>query len=233
MSRYPYRLVDNGDMGLTILFEAPISRALSIYIVQLAERCRARFSQHIVDLIPAYQSLTLGFNLDSEWAATQTFELEQLIEETQLSADSLSTKPTKRVEIPVCYGGEYGPDLAPMAQQKNMTQQSLINQHSQTEYFVHMLGFAPGFMYLGGLEPSLACPRKSVPAMQVPAGSLGIGAGQTGIYPQVSPGGWHIIGRTPLALFDVNNTPACIVNPLDSVRFYPISASEFENWNTP
>jgi inhibitor of KinA len=131
------------------------------------------------------------------------------------------------VEIPVCYGGAFGPDLEDVARHNGLTPEEVVRIHSGTEYFTYMLGFLPGFPYLGGMSERIATPRKQTPRLRVPAGSVGIAGSQTGIYPLESPGGWQLIGRTPLALFRPEDDPPVLVKPGDRVRFHPISEREF------
>ena len=131
------------------------------------------------------------------------------------------------VEIPVCYGGEFGEDLDAIAARADISIDEVIARHTQAEYTVAMLGFAPGFPYLLGLDPALHVPRRANPRTRVPAGSVAIGGAQTGIYPRELPGGWNLIGRTPLALFDADREPPCLLAPGDRVRFRAIDADEF------
>lgn len=131
------------------------------------------------------------------------------------------------VEIPVCYGGEYGPDLDALAEHARLSRDEVIGRHVAAGYTVAMLGFAPGFPYLLGLDPALHVPRRADPRTRVPAGSVAIGGAQTGIYPRELPGGWNLIGRTPLVLFDPDRDPPCLLAPGDRVRFCAISAEEF------
>ena len=130
------------------------------------------------------------------------------------------------VVIPVCYGGEFGPDLPTVAHHAGMSEQDVINLHSAHDYLIDMLGFLPGFAYLGGLDPRLHTPRLSVPRTEIPAGSVGIGGKQTGVYPMESPGGWQLIGRTPLTLFAPGEPLPSAAG--DRIRFVPIDEGEFE-----
>jgi len=134
------------------------------------------------------------------------------------------------VEIPVCYGGEYGPDLAVVAAHTGLTPEEVIQLHSAAEYRVHAIGFSPGFPYLGGLPPRLNTPRRATPRPSVPAGSVGIGSAQTGVYPVASPGGWNLIGRTPRALFRLHKSPPALLLIGDRVKFRPITPGEFAAW---
>lgn len=131
-------------------------------------------------------------------------------------------------EIPVCYDSDYGPDLGSVALAHRLTVNQLIELHSSTTYRLHFFGFLPGFPYLNGLSDQLHTPRKSIPDRTVEAGSVAIGGRQTGIYPQESPGGWHVIGRSPIVLFDVNKTPPVWASPGDRLKFNPIHPEEME-----
>ena len=135
--------------------------------------------------------------------------------------------PPREVTIPVCYGDSYGPDLDDLARQHGLTPEDVVTRHSGATYDVYMLGFAPGFAYLGGLPPDIATPRRAEPRTAVPPGSVGIGGNQTGIYPLLLPGGWHLIGKTPLQMFDARREPATLLAVGDRVRFAPITADEF------
>ncbi len=136
-------------------------------------------------------------------------------------------KNSKTIQIPVCYEKPYAPDLNSLASFLDITPNELVERHTSGSYLVHMLGFLPGFLYLGGLDESLHYPRKNTPSINISKGSVGIGGQQTGIYPVESPGGWHIIGRTPLTLFDANRSNPTIAEPLDEIKFYAISSDEF------
>jgi len=133
-------------------------------------------------------------------------------------------------QVPVCYGPEYGQDLKSLAESKNLSLTELIQLHSEPLYRIHFFGFLPGFFYLNGLSPLLHTPRKSVPLLAVPPGSVAIGGSQTGIYPMQSPGGWHIIERSPLTFFDPKQPMPVWAKPGDQIQFVPISVSQFDNW---
>lgn len=135
--------------------------------------------------------------------------------------------PAREVKIPVCYGGRYGPDLDDVAASNGLTAQEVIHIHSGVSYTVYMLGFAPGFPYLSGMDGRIAAPRKATPQLVIDAGSVGIAGEQTGIYPIQTPGGWNIIGRTPLALFTPDTTPPTLLRAGDVVRFRPITPEQY------
>lgn len=130
--------------------------------------------------------------------------------------------PTRHIRVPVCYGQAYGPDLETVAAHTGLSPQAVIQRHAQGLYRVYMLGFTPGFPYLGGMDPALKTPRLKVPRLKIPAGSVGIADAQTGIYPQETPGGWQIIGRCPLGLFDLNKEEPALLRPGDTLSFVPI-----------
>ena len=131
------------------------------------------------------------------------------------------------VEVPVCYGGDFGPDLAEVAVACDLTPDDVIARHAPSPHVVHMLGFAPGFPYMGGLDARLTVPRRATPRTAVPAGSVAIARDQSAIYPFEAPGGWNLIGRTPLRLFRPTTQPPCLLEPGDEVRFVPISSVQY------
>ena len=172
----------------------------------------------VIESVPAYSSLLVHYNpLETDYASLVT----GLQKAQQKSAAHPTTIPAT-VRIPVFYGGEYGPDLDFVASSHDLSKEAVIQLHTQPEYQVYMIGFTPGFPYLGGLDTRIATPRLATPRTLVPAGSVGIAGSQTGIYPIASPGGWQIIGFTPLCLFDPLRDPPNLLSPGDRVCFYPI-----------
>ena len=156
----------------------------------------------------------------------------QITEKIETLSEHLKELPqekAKTVEVPTVYGGKYGPDLKAVAQHNSLTLQEVIDIHSNTVYPVYMIGFTPGFPYLGGMSDKIITPRLKSPRTFIHAGSVGIAENQTGIYPQESPGGWRIIGRTPLRLFDAHRQPPCLLNPGDFMQFIPINQDLFIN----
>ena len=156
-------------------------------------------------------------------AAVQAAQLPGVVETVPTYAALLVT-----LEVPVCYGGDYGPDLAFVAQHAGLTEQQVIDIHCGRDYRIFMLGFLPGFPYLGGMDERIVCPRLQTPRTKIPAGAVGIGGKQTGIYPLASPGGWQLIGRTPLRLFDPAGGGKLPYAAGDRIRFVPISPEKFE-----
>lgn len=229
-----FSLRSNGDAALDICFCAAASVSLSETIIALAQTIENASLAAVTEVIPAYQCLTICFD-PLKLAATESDD-----DPTALLSDQLSSLTEKvlaappricgarhLIKIPVCYEPEFAPDMATMCKHTGLTARQIIERHTAPRYLVHMLGFTPGFLYLGGLDERLHCPRKARPELQVAAGSVGIGGTQTGIYPQATPGGWQVIGRTPLTLFRPQQSFAYIAQPLDYIQFEPISAEVF------
>jgi len=166
------------------------------------------------EVLPGMNNLTLTFD-------PTAIDIDALMARVNEAWPRLSATAIegRRVEIPVAYGGVHGPDLADVAAHTGLTQAEVVRRHSAADYVVYLLGFLPGFAFMGGLPPELATPRRSEPRTAVPARSVGIGGEQTGIYPLVSPGGWQLIGRTSLELFDPSAEPPTLLRPGDRVRF--------------
>lgn len=221
----------NGDSALTLFFDEEAGEGLTRHILSLAEEFKSTFSgstfpEILIETIPSYQSLTLCFDV----LAIDTDSIEELIRQVvEKSITETTGKVTsKLIEIPVCYQGAYAPDLESLAEYCNLGTDEVIQLHTQNSYLVNMLGFLPGFLYLSGLADSLNCPRKESPSLKVSAGGVGIGGNQTGVYPVDSPGGWHIIGQTPISIFSPIAEQAFIARPLDKIRFVPIDVETFE-----
>ena len=178
----------------------------------------------VVELVPTYRSLMLHF--DPLLTGYDTLQ-EAILD---LSLDEGGAASGQRVvEIPTLYGGEYGPDIGFVAENAGMSESEVIEIHSGSDYLVYAMGFSPGFPYLGGLDPRLNTPRLTTPRTLIPGGSVGIAETQTGAYPVASPGGWQLIGRTPLKLFDPEADPPALINAGDRVRFVPLPDEEAYN----
>ncbi|GAB2611169.1 5-oxoprolinase subunit PxpB [Belliella aquatica] len=167
---------------------------------------------------------TLSILFDKNISITEWADLYNVLQNLELNQTILSQSIWK---IPVCYGGEYGYDLENLSREKDISEKDLIQLHQAKTYRLHFYGFLPGFMYLGGLDPKLESPRKSIPDRNIPTGSVAIGGNQTGIYPMESPGGWHVIGRTPLRLFDVEGEEQVIPKQGDLIIFEEIDQADF------
>ncbi len=222
------RFFPMGDQALVVEFGDRIDSSLSLHIASLAAQLRASRLPGVIDIVPAYTTLALHYDPAGLGAGASAYETLVEAVSTWLADPSAGEQPAGRiVEIPVCYGGEFGEDLESLAREHGLSVDEAIALHSTTDYHVHMLGFVPGFAYLGGLDARLVTPRRTTPRPRVPAGSVGIGGEQTGVYPLETPGGWQIIGRTPLQLFQPQAMPPCLLGAGDTVRFVPISAQRF------
>ena len=197
----------------------------------LAARIDAAAMPGVIDLIPAYASLGVRYD-PAVWAGSTSEPQNPLAAALAplIVAVDIDEKSARSVDIAVCYGGAEGTDLDAVAAACGLTSDEVIARHLAPCYRVAMLGFAPGFPYLLGLDPALQLPRRDTPRLQVPSGSVAIGGAQTGIYPRALPGGWHLIGRTPQRLFDASALSPCLLAPGDRVRFRRIDAAEFATW---
>ncbi|HEX4986198.1 MAG TPA: 5-oxoprolinase subunit PxpB [Burkholderiales bacterium] len=222
----PPRIYPMGDRAVLVEFGSRIDAALSRRIAALARRLRAQPPAGVLDVVPAYTTLAVHYDPAALGAGAYEALAQSL--GTWLTREAGDEPPPARtVEIPVCYGGAYGEDLEAVASRCGMTAAGVVALHSGAAYHVHMLGFVPGFAYLGGLDARLAVPRRDSPRTRVPAGSVAIAGGQTAVYPLDTPGGWHIIGRTPLKLFRADAVPPCLLDAGDGVRFVAIPEARF------
>lgn len=210
--------------ALLLRFGESIDAALNARVHAAVARLQARLPD--LECVPAYASLLLRFD-PAQWddAATHDRLREAVLDALQDLSEN--EDDAREVDIPVLYGGDAGPDLADVAAHARLTVDEVIARHSAATYRVAMLGFAPGFPYLLGLDPALTAPRRADPRLNVPAGSVAIGGQQTGIYPQALPGGWQLIGRTPLTLFDLHAAAPSLLRPGDRVRFRAIDQDTY------
>jgi inhibitor of KinA len=222
-----------GDRAVLITLGDSIDEATHRRVRAVTASIDAEPPAGFVDRVPAFASITVHYEPLYVGATGDRSPHDSFVEHLrQLLADVRddSLPPPRVVEIPVCYGGALGPDIDDVARQHDITSREVIDLHASGDYLVYMVGFMPGFAYLGGLSPRLATPRRQTPRTAVPAGSVGIGGEQTGVYPLVSPGGWNLIGRTPLRIFDIDRAEATLLATGDRVRFRPISTDEFNAW---
>lgn len=214
-----YRRV--GEGGLLVEFANEISPDVNRQVRALLAALDAAPPPGLLDLIPAYRTLLILFD-------PLLLTDDQLITHlASLKLEEGSAPLTRTITIPVIYGGEYGPDLDAVAAHSGLTPEEVIVRHSSAIYLVYFIGFSPGYPYLGGLDPALHTPRLTHPRLLVPAGTVAIGGQQTGIYPQATPGGWRLIGRTPARLYDPTASEPFLLRPGDEVRLRPIGAKEY------
>jgi len=222
MSQYP-RFLPVGDRALSVELGDSISEVTNRRVHNLSREILRLGTRGVLDVVPTYRSLMGYYDPRSIPYADLTSRLAEM-------ADSLGEGETvapRLVEIPAVYGGEYGPDIGAVADHNGVSEAEVIAIPSRTDYLVYMLGFLPGFPYLGGMSERIATPRLQTPRPSIPAGSVAIAERQTGIYPVESPGGWRIIGRTPIRLFDPGREPPVQIEPGDYLRFVSVDESEY------
>lgn len=211
------------DQTILVYLGEEISRECQQRVVRLLRLLQQGPLPWVRNLQPAYCSLLVQF--DS--CAVDHAEVEAALRDCELRAEAIPIPEPRMVEIPVCYGGIYGPDLEDVAAAHELMPAQVMEFHSAQTYQAYFLGFAPGFAYLGDVPPEIATPRLVTPRKKVPAGSVGIAGRQTGVYPFATPGGWRLIGRTPLPMFRADREPMNLVSLGDAVRFRPITQDEF------
>jgi inhibitor of KinA len=219
------RILAQGEGGVVVELGDGIDPAVNARVHQLARAVTARLGGEVLEAVPSYRSLLVIHDPLRTSRERVVERLRSLVEELE-QAPALA--PQRVVRIPTCYGGVHGPDLAEVARLAGMTADEVVRRHAAPSYLVHFLGFTPGFPYLGGLDPGLATPRLDSPRARIPAGSVAIGGVQTGIYPVESPGGWRIVGRTPLRLFDPRVESPFLLDPGDVLRFVPVDQATFD-----
>jgi inhibitor of KinA len=218
------RFLPAGDSAIVVEYGDGIDVRINARVRLLQLALDAGAHDGVVETVPTYRSLMVHYDplvLSRE-------ALEALIVSTARRLPDEIQEPVRTVEIPVMYGGQAGPDLAEVAAMAGVDDQAVVNLHAGADYVVFMLGFMPGFPYLGGLPARIATPRLATPRTLVPAGSVGIAGAQTGIYPTASPGGWRLIGRTPVRLFDPRRSPPTLLEAGDHIRFVPVGREDFD-----
>ncbi len=213
-----------GDCAISIDFGQAIDPKINRQIRQVIEQIKLLQLDGIIELVPTYCALLVQYD-----AMVYSYsDICRILEPTlQESVTDSANELVTIVEIPTVYGGEFGPDLGFVASYNHLSEAEVVSIHSGTDYLVYMLGFIPGFTYLGGMDPRIATPRLSSPRTLIPAGSVGIAGEQTGTYPSDSPGGWQIIGRTPVTMYDMSKEQAALLQAGDYVRYVSIDENEF------
>lgn len=227
-----------GDRALSIRFGTTISEQVHAYIQTLITNLEHYPFDWMIEAVPAFTMVTLTYDpffIHSKVGTTGSpyafvkAELESRLKEIDWTR--ATEVEARTVHIPVCYGGEFGPDLDYVATVNHLSPEEVIRIHSERTYLVHMIGFAPGFPYLGGLSKKISTPRRESPRLAIPKGSVGIAGHQTGVYPLETPGGWQLIGRTPMNLFNPHSEFPSLLKSGDHVRFFPINDSQFRSSN--
>ncbi|WP_447977114.1 5-oxoprolinase subunit PxpB [Candidatus Nitrospira bockiana] len=223
------RLSTSGDCAFRIAFGEGLDPAVNEQAVAYARQLRRLRWHGVGDVVPAFNCVTVYYDP----LAVSASSLSKRLLHVAQAIDVRSCPGSRLVTIPVAYGEEFGPDLEAVARHAGCSPDQVVALHASAHYRVYMLGFSPGFPYLASVPEAIAIPRLSTPRTCVPAGSVGIAGIQTGIYPQASPGGWRLIGRTPMRLFDVSRSSPCLLRPGDRVRFRPISRRDYERFSSP
>ena len=224
MSNSMPKILPCGDCALNVHFEEAIRPEINAQVCALAKALEANRPEGVIEWVSAYCTLTVYYRPEQISFA----ELSALLRAILPAGESSEAQERTVVELPTAYGGEYGPDLQFVAEHAGLNVGEVIRLHSAPSYLVYMMGFMPGFTYLGGLDERLHTPRLSAPRVRIPAGSVGIAGSQTGAYPVDSPGGWQLIGRTPLRLYDDRRENPILLRAGQYVKFVPISPAEFD-----
>jgi inhibitor of KinA len=227
----PYSIFPLGDSALTIDFGNIIGEDINKKVLRLFHHLKTIDDPSIVDLVPAYSSLTVYYDVLSFHSPGKTsFEsMADILEELLTKTSHTAIEQPNYLEIPVCYSQKFALDISYLAKQNELSVEDVIQIHTSRTYRVYMLGFLPGFTYMGEVDDRIAIARKAVP-IKLFSGAVGIAGKQTGIYPLESPGGWQIIGRTPVQIFRKDEKQPVLFQPGDQVKFYSITENEFENY---
>jgi inhibitor of KinA len=232
--QYPFTIYSLSESAVTIEFGDEIGKDTLLRINSFNKLLLENPFPGFRTSVSAYASLSVFFDplvviTSNELLGVGCLEkVSVFLNELQKNAEHVSIAESKTIIIPVCYGGGLGPDLEEVSRLNNLTTQEVIAMHSKAVYKVYMIGFVPGFAYLGGMDERIAAPRRETPRKAVPAGAIGIAGKQTGIYPLETPGGWQIIGQTPLQLFDAKRQQPALLKAGDNVVFKPIDKAAFD-----
>ncbi len=234
MSEKDYQLLAVGEDCIFVKFGDSISPAIHVKVKKLADYLEQHPFPGYVEFVATYTGTAVNYN---PWLVKRTLAQKKqtahaavasLLEKYIAESAKLPESAKNIVEIPVCYGGEYGPDLEYVAQYNHLTPEEVIAIHSGSEYLCYMIGFCPGFPYLGGMDERIATPRKETPRLAIPARSIGIAGKQTGGYPISTPGGWQLIGRSAVEMYDASAETPTLLKAGDFVRFRSITAAEYK-----
>lgn len=218
------RYLISGDGAITVEFGNTISVEVNSKVRVLADAIAFEGFEGLIEVVPTYRSLTIHYDP----LVISYDKAVEIIKNIEQKSGGFFKQRSYIVEIPVCYDDEFAPDLSFVATYNNMSVEDVIKKHISNDYLIYMIGFTPGFPYLGGMDTSIATPRLEKPRIKIEAGSVGIAGEQTGIYPVDSPGGWRIIGKTPIKIYDKDSERPVQLDMGDYIRFIPIDKIEFD-----
>ncbi|WP_257834183.1 5-oxoprolinase subunit PxpB [Salipaludibacillus agaradhaerens] len=217
-----------GDRAIRITFSDRLSEEANAVVGRMYNRIKQATLSYMTEMVPGYVTLTMYYAPEKAPAyKTLIHELRRIVDMT--SSEIKQERKARHITLPILYGGEKGVDLEEVAQYNQLTPEEVIKRHSTTIYHVYMMGFAPGFPYLGGMDETIATPRRQTPRGHVKAGSVGIAGAQTGVYSIDSPGGWQIIGHTPVKLFDKESSQPILLQAGDRLSFKPVTVTEYDD----
>lgn len=219
-----YELLPVGDHAVLIEFGNVIDEEINKKVIIFSNSIRRHSITGVIDVLSTYRSVMVFYDNSK----TNFFRLKKTINKISISKDNSTDVKARKLLIPVCYEDKYSKDLYDMESALGLSKDEIINIHSEGEYKVFMLGFLPGFVYLGGLDKRIHMPRLETPRTTIPERSVGIGGNQTGVYPMESPGGWRLIGKTPVDFYNPQNTEPILCQPGDYIKFFKITSSEYK-----
>ncbi|PSL40264.1 inhibitor of KinA [Planomicrobium soli] len=215
-----------GDHSIIIEIGQEISEEVQNQVRTISQLLEKKQPRWLLEIIPAFTTIAVFYTPTVASYATVEAELKELLQQPE----EVAASETRTVEIPVCYGGEFGPDLEFVAEHNGLTPEEVIDIHTSGSYSVHMIGFAPGFPFIGGMSEKIAAPRRDSPRLRIPERTVGIAGKQTGVYPIETPGGWQLIGRTPIRLFRPDQEVPSLLRAGDKIIFKKITESEYYAW---
>lgn len=232
MARATWRIAPQGDRCLMVEFGQKVDRETNLRARALAQYLDDHPLPGVLDVVPAFTTVAIHYRpeafVEPAGNGLPYDRLAERVEQVLQAGVERKAPAQRRVEIPVCYGGDFGPDLEEIARARKVTPDELIAIHSQSPHEVYMLGFAPGFPYIAGLDERLAMPRRATPRLKIPLGTIAIAGGQSVVYTLETPGGWNLIGRTPLRVFTPETDPPCLLRAGDAVHFVPITLAQYQ-----
>jgi inhibitor of KinA len=234
-AEHPFTILPLGDSALILSFGNVIDENINKKILVLFHKIKSLSLNGVKDIVPSYSSLAIHYDvfIVKQKSLTNKTAFEIIAEEIKIIAeenDQIDLSYSRKIKVPVCYAEKYALDMNEISLEKKLSATEIISLHTGKKYRVYMIGFLPGFAYMGKVDDKLIMPRKAQPRLKVEAGYVGIAGKQTGIYPLTSPGGWQIIGKTPLKLFDKEIKDPVLFQPGDEIEFYSISEDEFTNY---